>query len=45
MSALDERTYEKGIKVSDAEIAEVNLVKNEFQGNWNYSIKPNIKNE
>ena len=45
MSALDERTYEKGIKVSDAEIAEVNLVKNEFQGKWNYSIKPNTRKE
>ena len=45
MSTLDERTYEKGIKVSDAEMATINLVTNEFQGKWNYSILPHSKNE
>ena len=37
---LDENIYQKGRKVSDRELAEVNLVKAEFHGEWNYSIKP-----
>ena len=37
---LDENVYEKGIKVTDAEIAEVNLVQADFHGDWNYKIKP-----
>ncbi len=39
---LDENIYEKGIKVSDKQLAEVNLKKDEFHGNWNYCIKPII---
>jgi hypothetical protein len=45
MSALDERTYEKGIKVSDSEMGELNLIRNEFHGDWNYSISPNTTDE
>jgi hypothetical protein len=37
---LDENVYEKGIKVTDAEIAEVNLVQADFHGEWNYTINP-----
>ncbi len=37
---LDENNYEKGIKISDEQLAEVNLHKDDFQGNWNYIIKP-----
>ncbi len=37
---LDEGTYERGIKVSDAELAAVNLTRDEFHGEWNYTIKP-----
>jgi len=37
---LDENTYEKGIKISDQQLAEVNLYKDDFRGNWNYIIKP-----
>ena len=37
---LDETTYERGVKVSDAELAAVNLVRDEFHGEWNYAIKP-----
>ena len=36
----DERTYEKGIKVSDAEMAKLNITRAEFHGEWNYTIKP-----
>ena len=41
MSALDERAYQTGIKVSDAELAAVNIVRDTFHGEWNYSISPN----
>ena len=39
-SALDERTYEKGIKVSDAEMEALNLCGDEFHPEWNYTINP-----
>jgi hypothetical protein len=37
---LDEGTYNKGRKVSDAEIAECIIKRNEFHGEWNYEIHP-----
>lgn len=37
---LDENTYQKGIKISDKQLAEINLVKDKFHGKWNYIIKP-----
>lgn len=40
-AALDENEYKTGIKVSDDELAKVNLDKNEFHGKWNYSIHTN----
>ena len=38
--ALDERTYEKGIKVSDAEMASLDITGDPFHPEWNYTIKP-----
>lgn len=38
---IDSNTYPKGIKVSDAELENINLVKANFHGEWNYSIRPN----
>ncbi len=40
---LDERTYPKGIKVSDAELAAVKLEGNPFHPEWNYTIEPSGK--
>lgn len=37
---LDENIYEKGIKVSDEELAQVHLYREEFHGEWNYCISP-----
>jgi hypothetical protein len=37
---LDERTYEKGIKVSDAEMRTLNITGDAFHPEWKYSIKP-----
>jgi len=34
----DERVYPKGIKISDDELNSVNIVRDEFHGDWNYSI-------
>ena len=38
--ALDPRTYEKGVKVSDAAIAALSLKADDFHPEWNYSIRP-----
>jgi transposase len=37
---LDETKYEKGRKVSDADLAEVYIKRNTFHGDWNYEIRP-----
>lgn len=37
---LDKRRYKKGIKISKSEIASLNIAKNTFHGEWNYTIKP-----
>jgi hypothetical protein len=37
---LDRRRYATGRKVSDEELAAVNLVPDVFHGEWNYSIRP-----
>ena len=37
---LDENLYPAGIKVSDAEMASLNIFRNIFHGEWNYTIKP-----
>jgi hypothetical protein len=34
------RSYEKGIKVSDAEMAALDIVGDVFHPEWNYTIKP-----
>lgn len=39
-SQLDENIYEKGIKISDKKLAKVNLIKEDFHGEWNYKIIP-----
>jgi hypothetical protein len=39
-AALDNTEYETGIKVSDEQLANVNLKRSEFHGDWNYSIRP-----
>lgn len=38
-SAVDKKTYRKGIKVSDKEFKKINITKNAFHGEWNYTIK------
>ena len=38
---LDRRKYPIGRKVSNEEIQQVNMKKNKFHGEWNYTIHPN----
>jgi hypothetical protein len=38
--ALDTRTYEKGIKVSNAEMKALNITGDRFHPEWNYKITP-----
>ncbi len=40
---LDSNKYPKGIKVSDDEINDVKLVRDDFHGEWNYTIFPKEK--
>jgi transposase len=39
---LDKGSYPKGIKVSQQEMAQINLVADSFHGEWNYSISPKL---
>jgi hypothetical protein len=40
-ATLDAETYQKGRKVTDEELATVNLKPSRFHGEWNYVIRPN----
>jgi hypothetical protein len=37
---IDRTTYDKGIKVSDAEMADLNIKPADFHGEWNYTFTP-----
>ena len=37
---LDERKYPKDVKISDAQLASVQLTRYSFHGDWNYTIAP-----
>jgi hypothetical protein len=37
---FDENKYPKAVKVSDAQLAAVNLSRHSFHGDWNYAIVP-----
>ena len=38
---IDGNLYPKGIKVTDQEMEAINIARNEFHGEWNYTISPN----
>jgi len=38
-SAVDTKVYEKGIEVTDSELASVKLKPHDFHGEWNYTVK------
>src|SRR3989344_4611820 len=37
---VDTNTYTTGIKVTDQEIEQLNIKRDEFHGEWNYTISP-----
>lgn len=37
---LDDHAYEKGVKVTDEQMAQINIKPHEFHGEWNYTIRP-----
>lgn len=39
-AGLDPSPYPKGIKVSDEAFAAIRLARNDFHGEWNYTITP-----
>jgi hypothetical protein len=39
-AALDKNHYEKAIRVSDEELADINIKRHSFHGDWNYTIRP-----
>ena len=38
---LDENMYPRGVKISDDEMKMINLDRDQFHGEWNYTISPN----
>ncbi|MEK7295918.1 MAG: ISAzo13 family transposase [Actinomycetota bacterium] len=39
-AVVDKNSYPTGIKVSDAEMAQINIARDPFHGEWNYTITP-----
>jgi hypothetical protein len=39
---LDMNKYPKGIKISDAKFQQVNIARDAFHGEWNYTIQPTL---
>jgi hypothetical protein len=37
---LDETVYEKGIQIADAQMKNINIQRDSFHGDWNYTIHP-----
>ena len=42
-SHLDTKSYPPGIKVPDAQMAELNLKRDDFHGEWNYTLIPRVQ--
>jgi DDE family transposase len=40
---IDRKTYPAGVKVTNAEMGDINIVRHEFHGDSNYTIKPQGK--
>jgi hypothetical protein len=42
---LDTKTYTKGIVVTEEEMASINIIRDEFHGEWNYTIRPSNRTD
>jgi Rhodopirellula transposase DDE domain len=38
---IDHNLYPKGVQVTEQEMQAINLMRNDFHGEWNYTIAPN----
>jgi hypothetical protein len=41
-SRIDDRIYPKGRRVSNQQLARVNIAPHAFHGEWNYTIHPTV---
>ena len=41
---VDKNIYPIGVKVTDEEIKKLNIIRNAFHGDWNYTVKPHAHN-
>ena len=41
-AAIDENSYAKGIKITDAQLASLSIERLEFHGEWNYRVLPQL---
>jgi Rhodopirellula transposase DDE domain len=39
---LDQGTYERGLEITDDQLAAVNITRHTFHGDWNYTISPSV---
>jgi hypothetical protein len=39
-SEIDKRRYPKAVKVTDEQMAQIELIPHDFHGDWNYTIRP-----
>ena len=39
---LDQGTYERGLEITDDQLATVNITRHTFHGDWNYTVNPSI---
>jgi hypothetical protein len=39
---LDDGSYERGIEITDAQLAAANITRHTFHGDWNYTITPSL---
>ena len=42
-AALDNHTYDTGVRVTDEEVARLRLTPHPFHGEWNYTLSPRRK--
>jgi hypothetical protein len=42
MALKDSQTYPTGTKVTDEELAALNVFRDAFHGEWNYTIRPHV---
>jgi Rhodopirellula transposase DDE domain len=39
---LDDRVYERGLEITDEQLAEVKITRHAFHGDWNYTVSPSV---